>query len=474
MSNVRRVTGLVLVGMTIALGSCTPEGALVSETECDRAVAQVALTWRVNYYRDRNRINPDNVRTEEFGRAELTTTNGEPPAAVPTASDMNGVWFPPDPAPPTTTEVEQARQTGERFDPPELQRTVRYDLQCQAGNLATNADTYRQVAATVRQGRAVRVSYSLGRVLQVIAPAGDIAATDRATDRATGQPNVSPAPESERILYVDSGAGNNQSPGSAEQPFQTIAHALTQANGKTLIQLRPGVYSAKTGEVFPLVLKPGITLAGAPTAQGEDIQVTGGGKFLSPTWAGQNVTIVAVDNSQISGLTLTNPTTRGTAVWVETGAPLIRRNRFVGSDREGVFVSGTATPTIQENIFEQNGGNGLSFTRDSGGVVEGNEIRTSGFGVAIGDRSAPRLIRNQISQNKDGLVINGESQPMLQGNTISDNGRDGMVVTNTAKPTLKQNTFSDNDQYDLHNATNQPLQVEGVDLARLKVEGRVN
>jgi len=101
-------------------------------------------------------------------------------------------------------------------------------------------------------------------------------------------------------------------------------------------------------------------------------------------------------------------------------------------------------------------------------------IRNQGFGIAIGDRAKPMLLSNQISQNKDGIVINGEARPELESNRVEENGRDGIVVTNKARPILNANTFAENGEYDLHNATSQPLQLQRTNLAGLKVEGQFN
>jgi parallel beta-helix repeat protein len=69
-------------------------------------------------------------------------------------------------------------------------------------------------------------------------------------------------------------------------------------------------------------------------------------------------------------------------------------------------------------------------------------------------------------------VINGASEPILRLNIVENNGRDGIVITNNAKPVLNQNTLSQNDQYDLQNATGQPLKVEG-NLAGVKIAGDI-
>ncbi|PZV10426.1 MAG: hypothetical protein DCF22_16840 [Leptolyngbya sp.] len=485
----RQVIGWVAMGWALlSLSSCTTNGELVSETDCTEAIAHATQAWRVNYYSDRTRLNPNNQRLVEFGSAKLVTRNGkvEPPKSqanpVEPGTQQNGVWFPVVPPQPTATELAESRQTGERIASPELYRAVKYTLVCGAGELEAGADTYQVALKQIQAEQQVRVAYSMGRVLKTVLPSNAVIGNNPEPEWTP--PADDPSPKSETtpskpaplptILYVDVKNGSDRNPGNNQSPLKTITQAIAQVRPGMTIQLSPGVYNTGTGEVFPLKLPQGVTLRGNAEAQGKGTQITGGGKFLSPTWAGQSVTILATDGSQVVGLSLTNPNTRGTAIWVETGAALIADNRFVGSDREGVFASGTATPTIRNNLFEQNGGNGISFTRDSGGTMEGNTVRYNGFGISVSDRASPKLIRNQVSQNKDGMVINGDSRPLLTSNRITGNGRDGIVVTNNASPTLKQNSFSDNEQYDLHNVSKQPLKVESGAIAGLKVEGKMN
>jgi parallel beta-helix repeat protein len=284
-----------------------------------------------------------------------------------------------------------------------------------------------------------------------------------------------PLPEpSFPVVYVDPVIGNDRAIGSESQPLKTITQALKTVQAGAIIQLRPGLYSAESEEVFPLIVKPGVTLRGDVQVEGRGIQITGGGRFFSPTWVGQNVAVVAEGDARIEGVSMTNSNSRGTAIWIEAGAPIIEHNTLRGSDREAIFVSGNAAPKIRSNIIEQNGANGISFTRDSSGVADGNMIRNSEFGVVITERATPRLVKNQITQNKDGVVMSGTTQPLLRYNAIENNLRDGIVMTSSAEPTLKQNTFNGNGQYDVHNTTRQPVKVEEAQLADLKVKGKVD
>ena len=322
--------------------------------------------------------------------------------------------------------------------------------------MLTDAHIYREATRAIRSGQAVEVSYSYNRALKV-------EATIQESNSRVGSsqnPSESTPPDSNQsstTLYVDPQQGKDSGDGSQAQPFKTITYALKQAGSNTVIQLSTGAYDTSSGETFPLTLKSGVTIRGDRQSQGSNIVIQGGGSFLSPTWARQDVTLVALKDSQVQGVTLTNQHSRGTAIWVEVGHPTIDRNTFVHNNREGVFVSGSATPTIRENRFAQNTGNGISLTRDSGGVVEGNLIQQSGFGIAIGDRATPQIRQNQIMHNRDGLVINGEARPYLSQNTITNNERDGIVITQAAQPRLQQNRLGQNQQFDLNNATNHPL-----------------
>ena len=130
-----------------------------------------------------------------------------------------------------------------------------------------------------------------------------------------------------------------------------------------MIQLAPGTYSEETGETFPLQIKEGVTLRGDEAGKGQATLITGSGNYTSRTFAKQNITILAENNSTISGVSVTNPASRGTGIWVESTNPKIINSTFTNNLREGVFVTGTGNPTIAGNIFIQNKGNGVSVAR---------------------------------------------------------------------------------------------------------------
>jgi parallel beta-helix repeat protein len=292
---------------------------------------------------------------------------------------------------------------------------------------------------------------------------------------------IAQIPTNSTVLYVNPSLGNNGGEGTTSNTaFRTITYALQQAQPGTVIQLSPGSYTKDTGEVFPLTVGTGIILRGDETNKGQTALIIGSGTYLSPTFAGQNVTIRALGNGEVRGVTVTNPNTRGTGIWVETGSPAIRNSTLSNSLREGVFVSGTATPIIQDNLFTGNSGNGISVARNAAGEIRGNVLRNTGFGMAIGGNSTPLVQDNQVTGNVDGIVVDSSARPVLRNNTIEDNNRDGMVAIANAQPDLGtattpgNNTIRNNGRHDLYNATDSNiLMAIGNQIDPQRVSGNV-
>jgi parallel beta-helix repeat protein len=291
------------------------------------------------------------------------------------------------------------------------------------------------------------------------------------------------APASATVIYVNSATGADSAGESGKTyaaPYKTITYALSQAQPGTVIQLATGSYTDKTGEVFPLVLKQGVTLCGDESNKGQSTVITGGGFYISPTFARQDITVRAQNNSTITGVSVSNPNTRGTALWIESTNPTVKNSTFVNSNREGIFVTGTAAPKIEANIFTKNGGNGISVTRSAQGEICNNLFQDTGFGLAIGDTSFPMVVGNKIIQNTDGIVISDDARPLLRHNVINNNLHEGVVVSVNAKPNLGtaesagNNIIRSNGHYDIYNATtSNTLVAVGNDIDAEHISGQV-
>lgn len=325
-------------------------------------------------------------------------------------------------------------------------------------------------------------------IAQTVIPSAPTNSTENQTAPlpANNQAPTPPAgsvPANATVIYVnpDTGTDSASTGGTEAAPYKTITYALNQAQPGTVIQLAPGKYTSETGEVFPITLKPGVTLRGDEATKGENISINGGGQYISPTFARQNVTVRAEKDSTITGITITNSNTRGTALWIEAANPTVRNNTFTNSNRDGIFVTGTATPMIEGNVFTQNGGNGISVARSAQGEIRNNVFQETGFGLAIGGNSSPLVAENQIKQNKDGIYISESARPVLRDNVIENNARDGIVATVNAQPDLGTaesaggNIIRSNKRYEVYNATrNNTLVAIGNDINRKGISGKVD
>jgi len=239
-------------------------------------------------------------------------------------------------------------------------------------------------------------------------------------------------------LFVNPATGNDSTgDGSSTAPLKTITQALRVAQPDTVIQLAPGTYSTETGEFFPLHLKPGVTILGDRPTKGKDIIIRGGGYYLSPTFARQNITILGANKAAIAGVTLTNPHPRGYGLWIESSSVTVTDNTFTGSTHDGISVTGNSGGAIAGNYFVQNGANGITIYGISGPEVRDNHFENTGFGINIAESAAPVLIGNRITGNKDGILVQAHALPVLRNNTIVGNSRYGLVAIGQSQPNAR-------------------------------------
>jgi parallel beta-helix repeat protein len=280
-------------------------------------------------------------------------------------------------------------------------------------------------------------------------------------------------PASKPQLFVNSNVGKDSlSAGRNEAtPFKTISYALSQAKPGDIVQVSSGLYTQELGETFPIIVPQGVTLQGSEFNQGSTVTVMGGGRFASSWWGSQDVSILAKSDSQISGLTVTNPNSRGTGIWIESANVTVRGCTFTKSAREGVFAAGKSNPTIENNSFIDNSANGLAMTGMSTGMVRNNLFQKTGFGIAVSEKSSPQLINNRVQDNVDGIVVSHSATPQLRGNIVEGNRRDGLVAISAAQPDLGstsapgRNIFRNNGRYAIYNATlKNTFAVEGNDV----------
>lgn len=283
-------------------------------------------------------------------------------------------------------------------------------------------------------------------------------------------------------LFVNPTGGNDSSgDGSESAPFKTITQALRQAKPNTTIRLSPGTYSTETGESFPLILKPQVTLQGDTSTRGRGIIIQGGGLYLSRSSARQNVGLVAADGASLSGVTLTNDNTSGYALWIESASMEVTDNTFTGSGHDGISVVGNSAPIIRGNHFVENGANGITIYGTSRPQLVENVFERTGFGINIGQKAEPILTGNQVRQNRDGVVIHGTARPVLRNNQIETNQDNGVVAVGNSRPDMGTsgdpggNVVRNNGQMDINgSATKEIIPAFGNQVASDRTSGRLD
>lgn len=311
---------------------------------------------------------------------------------------------------------------------------------------------------------------------------GAIAQTVSTLPATSSRPLTQPVaqPTANYLLFVNPTAGNDSGDGSQSAPFRTITRALQSAQANTAVILSPGVYSAETGETFPLVLKPGVILQGDPSTRGEGIVIRGGADYLSRTAARQNITILGSNQSVLTGVTVINSNFRGYGLWIESSSPLVVSNTFQDSLHDGISVNGTSVPRIEDNLFTENGASGISVFGNSQPHIEGNVFRQTGYGINVAENAAPMIIGNEISGNRNGIVVQENARPTLRNNLIEASQEDGLVAISRSLPDLGtttdpgNNIFRNNGDDDIEVSSQQTVPAFGNELTASRVIGQVD
>ncbi|MEI6443575.1 MAG: S-layer homology domain-containing protein [Nostocales cyanobacterium ELA583] len=281
-------------------------------------------------------------------------------------------------------------------------------------------------------------------------------------------------------LYVNPVTGNDANIGSRTNPLKSITRALKQAKTSTIIQLATGTYSTASGEVFPLVISPGVLVVGNEANKGQEMIISGSGEYNSPSFAVQNITLLLEGDASLLGVTVINPAAKGTGVWIESSIPTVANSTFKNCTREGIFTTGNAKPGIVDNLFINNKVSGLVIAKNSKGEVLRNVFENNALGIAISDFAAPLVANNKLSANGTAIALSRDAKPVLRRNLITSNTQGGLLVNGNALPDLgspqdpADNIFREQGKFDLQNVTDQKIVSVGNQLSLPMVIGAID
>jgi parallel beta-helix repeat protein len=233
------------------------------------------------------------------------------------------------------------------------------------------------------------------------------------------------------------------------------------------VTIQGGNYEAPTP---PDPTKNLIWVRGARRVLMTGVTVSGGYNAIS-AYQGASLTL---ENSTISGaanngvvsvfgsaVTVNSSTIQGNlqgATAADNSAIVVINSHIQNNTGTGVLVIRSSSARIGQNLRGQqmkswitgNAGNGVSVSRGSHAIIDGNDIignSSSGVGV---EGSSATVINNIISGNggkgiyvassgNSRIGINDSDQPA--GNTIENNGYDGIQISNSAAAYMLANTI---------------------------------
>ncbi|MEW6095656.1 MAG: right-handed parallel beta-helix repeat-containing protein, partial [bacterium] len=207
--------------------------------------------------------------------------------------------------------------------------------------------------------------------------------------------------------YVDAVNGNDDNPGTQEEPFKTIGKGVEVAIDGDTVQCAPGTYT----EEITITERIALVGNGTPTID-PDIDGT------AVTFSGNGA-----DDASISGFRITGVT----GDWGVAGIHCY-----------------DADPKITNNIITDNIFRGIRCSDSSPSITNNTIIRNGEISIECGPYSHSSITNNIIRGNTWGINCHYYSNPIITNNIITDNEYDG-VSCDYSSPTITNNTIMGND-----------------------------
>jgi parallel beta-helix repeat protein len=242
-------------------------------------------------------------------------------------------------------------------------------------------------------------------------------------------------------IYVDPVFGDDfYGLGTPSSPLRSMTRALRFTIAGDAIFLAPGTYSASSGEIFPIPVKPGVLIEGDPATKGSGTLVSGGGVYsiAGGTQGGTTVTTAFVlgNAAQLSGVKITVTGAGGVGVVFDGTTATVNQCSITGCGASGIRITQGASPTIVNNAITTNAGSGVEVFDTAAPILRQNSISGNSLdGVTANDTSAPNLgdastAGSNTLQANTGVGLNNattSSTIPAVGNTwiLSTQGSDG-------------------------------------------------
>ena len=234
--------------------------------------------------------------------------------------------------------------------------------------------------------------------------------------------------------------------GTTEDPYRTLAFALTQTQPGDTVLLLDGTYTSADGEVWPTFVPLGVTVRGESQA----------GTLLDGQLAGVHGVILQ-DGTTLADLSITG-FNYGTGMIA--GSASVENVRAYQNATGGLIGVATAELNVTGGRFDQNA---IGITlRDtailsmSGALVDNN----SNSGVYLRDSASLDDSGSTMADNPYGVFVSMNASAQFAGSFVTDNTSNGLWVANSAAATAEDSTF-DGNLYGVHVSQTGEILFEG-------------
>lgn len=154
--------------------------------------------------------------------------------------------------------------------------------------------------------------------------------------------------------WVDCVNGSDEEPGTFDEPFKTITHALSVAGLYDHIFVKPGECSEDSGESFPLTIPDTVHL------EGSGYFSLDAGATVIDGYCLPRRNAIEVENAGRSTVIEGFAIHSGLAgIYLSHASPVIRHNRVIANSSAGIWCVDSSSPLILNNLIVTNGGDGI-------------------------------------------------------------------------------------------------------------------
>lgn len=218
--------------------------------------------------------------------------------------------------------------------------------------------------------------------------------------------------------------------GTVEDPYRTLAFALTQTQPADTVLLLDGTYTSADGEVWPTFVPLGVTVRGESQS----------GTLLDGQLAGVHGVILQ-DGTTVADLSITG---FNYGMGMIAGSGSVENVRAYQNAAGGLIGVATAELQVTGGRFDQNA-IGISLYNTASLSMAGAQVDNNGnTGVFLRDSASLEDSGSTVSDNPYGVYAAMSSSADFSSSAVIDNTSRGLWVNHTATATAQDSTFDGN------------------------------